>query len=139
MILSLLSLCKPGTINTKEDKESLFTNFGLLFNRSNRLTVSGSAVKGIIKNGKVSISTLGKDGTCNSSRNITSGTTDTNGFYSITYDKTGGMICVTISGEQNTTMYDEKTAKDLSIPSTSNFKLVSILPFQNYYPEEWNP
>ena len=128
LILSLLSLCKPGTINTKEDKESLFTNFGLLFNRSNRLTVSGSAVKGIIKNGKVSISTLGKDGTCNSSRNITSGTTDTNGFYSITYDKTGGMICVTISGEQNTTMYDEKTAKDLSIPSNSNFKLVSILP-----------
>lgn len=100
LIISLLPLCKQGTANTKEDKESLFANFGLLFNRSNRLTVSGSAVKGIIKNGKVSISTLGKDGTCNSSRNIVTGTTDITGFYSITYDKTGGMICITVSGNK---------------------------------------
>ncbi|MBP7284867.1 MAG: hypothetical protein KBA66_24995, partial [Leptospiraceae bacterium] len=61
-IVIFLTFCNLGIHNTKEDSESLFTNLGLLFSRANRLTVSGSAVKGIVKNGKVSISTVEKDG-----------------------------------------------------------------------------
>ncbi|MBL0263645.1 MAG: DUF1566 domain-containing protein [Leptospiraceae bacterium] len=127
-IVIFFTFCNLGNHNTKEENESLFTNFGLLFSRANRLTVSGSAVKGIVKNGKVLISTIGKDGSCNSSQSLATGTTDITGLYSISYNKVGGMICITISGDQNTTMYDEKSGKDLPVPSTSDFKLVSILP-----------
>jgi len=98
--------------------------------RNSKLTVSGTAVKGIVKNGIVVVNPLNADGTCNTAKVLASGTTDSNGDYSLTYLKTGSFICVTVSGESggNTKMYDEKENADISLAPSSNFKLVTVIP-----------
>jgi hypothetical protein len=56
--------------------------------------------------------------------------TDDSGNYSIAYNKTGGIVCLIISPNPNgqTTVFDEKTNSDISVPANSKFNLISILP-----------
>ena len=42
-------LCRDKALS-KDDKQSIFTNILLLMDKNNRLNVSGTAVKGILKN-----------------------------------------------------------------------------------------
>ncbi|HRG47685.1 MAG TPA: hypothetical protein PLX69_08900 [Leptospiraceae bacterium] len=128
-IIAFLFSCKTEN-QSSLDSESTFLNLGLLFQRSNRLTISGVAVKGIVKNGIVTVSPLNKDGSCNSSRILAMSSTDTSGEYSLVYDKTDGLVCVTVSPNSNreTTLFDEKTNSDIPLTSDSSFKLVTILP-----------
>lgn len=111
---------------TSKDKLS---NFELLFVRNIRASVSGTAVKGIIKNASVTVSPLSKDGSCSSSV-ISSGTTDESGNYSLNYIKTGSAVCLTVSGHTNgkTAMFDEKTNADVSVSSSSGLKMVTVIP-----------
>lgn len=109
---------------------SLKSDLGLFFARSNRLTVSGTAVKGIVKNGSVIINPLNKDGSCNTSRVLSAGTTDSNGDYSLSFFKTGTAVCLTVSGDPNgrTKLFDEKENADVTLSSNSSFKLVTVIP-----------
>ena len=130
LILSLFPfLLSCGKI-AEESNNSVFQNISLMLFRNSKLTVSGTAVKGIVKNGIVVVNPLNADGTCNTAKVLASGTTDSNGDYSLTYLKTGSFICVTVSGESggNTKMYDEKENADISLAPSSNFKLVTVIP-----------
>ena len=106
-------------------------NLGLLGIRSNKLTVSGTAVKGIVKNAIVTINPLNTDGSCNSETILATGNTNEDtGGYSLVYNKTGSIVCLTVSPNSNgqTKMFDEKLNSDITISGSSNFKLVTILP-----------
>jgi len=98
--------------------------------RNSKLTVSGTAVKGIVKNAIVVVNPLNADGTCNAGSVLASGITDSNGDYSLTYLKTDFFICLTVSGESggNTKMFDEKENADITLAPSSNFKLVTVIP-----------
>lgn len=111
---------------TAKDKLS---NFELLFVRNIRASVSGTAVKGIIKNASVTVSPVSKDGSC-SSAVISSSTTDDSGNYSLNYFKTGSAVCLSVSGHTNgkTTMFDEKTNSDIAVSSSSSLKMVTVIP-----------
>lgn len=115
--------------SSKEDAMSIFQNLGLFFMRGNKLTVTGTAVKGIIRNAIVTINPLTKEGKCDVGNILVSSETDEEGFYSLNYYKTGGLICLTISAKPDSSsrIYDEKLKSDLTL-SASDFNIVSILP-----------
>ena len=73
---------------------------------------------------------LNSDGSYNTSVRYVSGITDDTGNYSISFNKTGGVVCLFISPNPNgrTTVFDEKTNSDVLISANSKFNLVSILP-----------
>jgi len=123
IILSLLSFCS-------REKDSIALDAGLLLARNNKLTVTGTAVKGIIKDGTVTVTPLKTDGSCDYSKILSSGYTDSTGNYSINFNKTGSVVCITVSPSSrgNTKMYDEKTQKDVSVPASSSFRLVTVMP-----------
>ena len=129
ILVPLLLLCNKSE-NSKEDLDSISLNAGLLLQRSGRLTIAGTAVKGILKNAKVVVNPLNPDGSCNSTSILAQETTDDSGNYSLSYKKTGSIVCLTVSASSSgkTTLFDENTNADVSVPSTSTFKLVSILP-----------
>lgn len=131
IMIFLLVGCNPSGLNKKDDNsKSLLAQFGLLFVRSNRASVSGTAVKGIVKNGFVTATSLGKNGVCDSRQVLDTGYTDEQGDYSILFNKSGTAVCVTISSSDlgNTTVYDEKKEADVFIPYNSGFKLTTIFP-----------
>lgn len=129
ILVPLLLLCNKSE-NSKEDLDSISLNAGLLLQRSGRLIIAGTAVKGILKNAKVVVNPLNPDGSCNSTSILAQETTDDSGNYSLSYKKTGSIVCLTVSASSSgkTTLFDENTNADVSVPSTSTFKLVSILP-----------
>ncbi|MBK6604196.1 MAG: putative Ig domain-containing protein [Leptospiraceae bacterium] len=129
ILISLFTFCK-GSTNSEEDKNSILTNLGIMSQRSNRLTISGTAVKGIVKNAIVTVSSLNKDGSCSASSILATETTDELGNYSLVYNKTGSVVCLTVATNPNgkTSLFDEKANSDVSVPTTSTFKLVTILP-----------
>lgn len=129
-IILFLSACKVSN-SSKEDSESIFMNLGLLGIRSNKLTISGTAVKGILKNAIVTVNPLNLDGSCNSETVLaTENTNADTGSYSLVYNKTGSIVCITVTPNPNgqTKMFDEKLNSDITLPGNSSFKLVTILP-----------
>ncbi len=126
--ISLLVSCGKFS-NVSGDDNSIFQNFTLTLFRNNKLTIGGTALKGIVKNATVTISPLNADGTCNNTNVLASGNTDNNGDYSLTYNRTGSAVCLTVSGDPrgNTKMFDEKESADLALTSNSNFKQTSII------------
>ncbi len=120
-----------NVVNCKQSAEiSLLESAFLLFVRKDRVAVSGSAVKGIIKRAEVNIHKVNQDGTCDLNSVLGQATTDENGNYSVLYNKTNSVICVRVkaSADGFTKMYDEKTRTDISIPPNSDFNLTNIFP-----------
>ena len=111
------------------EKESVFSDLGLLAVRSSRQTISGTAVKGLIRNGKVTVSSVQSDGTCSSSL-LQSDSTNSDGDYTLTFGKKGGAYCLTVgpNAQGTTKMYDEKTGTEVSIPADSKFQITTIYP-----------
>lgn len=128
-LLLLLILCEDKTLS-KDDKKSIFTNILLLIDKNNRLNVSGTAVKGILKNASVVVYPLNKQGACDTSRVLATGITDEEGNYSLTYYRTGSIVCLTVSSDSSgqTKLFDEKNNSNVAIPASSAFKLITILP-----------
>ncbi|MBK7057239.1 MAG: hypothetical protein IPH52_19750 [Leptospiraceae bacterium] len=129
LILSIFPILLSCGKIAEESNNSVFQNISLMLFRNSKLTVSGTAVKGIVKNGIVVVNPLNADGTCNTAKVLSSGTTDGNGDYSLTYFKTGSFACLTILGDPsgNTKMFDEKENADIALASSSSFKLVKII------------
>ncbi|HNF27341.1 MAG TPA: hypothetical protein PKN56_26000 [Leptospiraceae bacterium] len=127
LIFSAVHCKNPG--NSGKDSESLLQNLGLTFVRSSRVTIEGTAVKGIVKQGTVTVNPVKTDGTCNTSAVLAGGTTDDSGNYSIAFSRTGGLVCITVSasGTGSTKMYDEKSNTDITLTSSSTFKLSKVL------------
>jgi len=112
-----------------EGSESLLQNLGLSFARSTRVTMEGTAVKGIVKQGTVTVNPVSTDGTCNTSVVLAGGTTDDSGNYSLSFSRTGGLVCITVSAGTggSTKMFDEKSNADITLSPSSNFKLSKVL------------
>ncbi|HNF17099.1 MAG TPA: hypothetical protein PK453_25810, partial [Leptospiraceae bacterium] len=127
LIFSAVHCKNPG--NSGKDSESLLQNLGLTFVRSSRVTIEGTAVKGIVKQGTVTVNPVKTDGTCNTSVVLAGGTTDDSGNYSIAFSRTGGLVCITVTaaGTGSTKMYDEKSNTDITLTSSSTFKLSKVL------------
>lgn len=128
-LVLLFILCRDKALS-KDDKQSIFTNMLLLMDKNNRLNVSGTAVKGILKNASVVVNPLNKQGSCDTSRILATGSTDEEGNYSLTYYRTGSVVCLTVSSDFSgqTKLFDEKTNSNVAIPASSTFKLITILP-----------
>ncbi len=129
LLILVFLLCKDSA-KSKEDSDSILINLSLLLRRSNQLTISGTAVKGIIKNATVTVNPLKTDGSCNTGVVLAVETTDDLGNYSLVYNKTGSVVCLTVSTNSNgkTTLFDEKANSDVTVPATSTFKLTTVLP-----------
>lgn len=111
--------------NSGSDKSALSA---LSLFRASRVTVAGTALKGEIRNGSVTVSSLLSDGTC-SSTPIISGTTDESGHYSLSYVKTGGQVCVTVSSKTDgsTRIYDEKMGAEITASGSDKISLTNIV------------
>ncbi len=107
--------------------EEVLPSLGLLWYRLSHQTVSGTAIKGVMRNAGVIVSSLQSDGTC-STGNRYLGTTNSKGDYSMTFPSMGGAFClsVTANSQGTSTMYDEKTNK--YIPLKPSFNLTTIFP-----------
>jgi hypothetical protein len=124
LILLSLSAC------SKKDDKSFLENVLLLFVRKDRVTLSGAAVKGVIKNADVNVHKVNSDGTCNTKSILGTTTTDENGNYSVLFNKGNGIVCVRVqpSTDGLSKMYDEKTKSDIAIAPNSDFVLTNIFP-----------
>ncbi|MBK8398092.1 MAG: DUF1554 domain-containing protein [Leptospiraceae bacterium] len=127
LILSQFLGCQN---NNKEDIVSIFTNLSLFLFRANKLTLSGTAVKGIVKNAVVTVTPLEENGECSKDNVLAKENTDENGNYSLSFNKTGSVVCVTISARPDglTRIYDEASDSDIDLAGNSNFQLTNILP-----------
>lgn len=92
--------------------------------------ISGTAVKGIYKNAQVRVYSVSSNGNCNKDNLLGSGFTDDKGQYSVSYSRTGGLLCVVVEASSNgkSQLYDEKLAKDIAILPDSNLTLQTIVP-----------
>ena len=124
-VLTVFSVFCIQCTNSGSDKSALSA---LSIFRASRVTVSGTALKGEIRNGSVTVSSLLSDGTCSSSP-LASGTTDDLGRYSISYPKTGSQICITVSSKSDgsTKVYDEKSGSELSSSATEKISITNII------------
>jgi hypothetical protein len=126
------------TFNCKEkltqDAQSILTNLTLLQYRNNKVTISGSAVKGIVKTAKVNISLLQSNGVCSPTPFVTT-TTDSKGFYTVDFVKTNSVLCISIIPETSnrTSVFDEKSNQDIPVLTGSKFALTTIIPESKYY------
>lgn len=125
VVFALLSLFCNQCTNSISDKTALSA---LSLFRASRVTVTGTALKGEIRNGSVTVSPLLSDGTCSGSATA-SGSTDSFGNYSLTYAKTGGQICVTVSSKTDgsTRIFDEKSGTEINSSETEKISLTNII------------
>jgi hypothetical protein len=79
-------------------------------------SVQGVAAKGIIKNGIVNIFKIAADGTKNGSTLATSRTSTVDGSYSINLGTNTGVFTVEISGDKDSSMFDEVSNQDIPMP-----------------------
>lgn len=123
LILLGVSACK------QEGSKISSENLSVLGFRSSRITVEGSAIKGLVKNAVVNITPLNTDGTCSTGTVLAAGTTDSLGDYSLTYTKTGSNVCLIVKKNSNgkSAVYDEKTGQDILIGSDSKFEMQTII------------
>ena len=126
LIILILATCKASN-GQKEEKKSLIESLSIFFLNANRISISGQAVKGIIKNGNVDITPLNAQGTCDRANVLTTADTDDSGNYTLKYNKTGKIVCVIVSGSTSvaSTMYDEKTQAEVPVPPS--FELVNLV------------
>ncbi|MDX1961289.1 MAG: hypothetical protein SFU98_22160 [Leptospiraceae bacterium] len=127
LILTLLIFILDNC-ETKSKNSDLELNLGLLAYRGNRISLSGSAVKGLIKKGEVNVYPLNSEGTCDQTKSLAKTTTNESGFYSLSYNKSGSVVCVMVTKnkEGTTTMFDENTGKDIPV-SSSKFQLTNLI------------
>ena len=114
--------CKPEKSSVSKE------NMGVFAIRASKVTIEGSAIKGLVKNAVVNITPLNSDGTC-SSTIITSGTTDSTGFYSLAYPRTGSNVCLIIKKNPNgkSAVFDEKTSQDVVLGTDSKFEMQTVI------------
>ncbi|MDX1958861.1 MAG: hypothetical protein SFU98_09820 [Leptospiraceae bacterium] len=125
LALFLLFQCNSN----KSDSSFLLNNLGISVFNNSRVSVSGQAVKGIVKNGLVSVFSVKADGSCDTSNPIATTLTNLDGNYSLRYNKTGSLVCVSIKGNTvgTSSVYDEVLKSDAPLAANSNFKLETIL------------
>lgn len=129
LLLFMTAHFQCSQVGLTGEKESLATDLGILLGRSSRQTISGTAVKGLIRNGKVTVSSVQSDGTCSSSL-LQADSTNSDGDYSVTFGKKGGAYCLVVgpNSQGTTKMYDEKSGTEISIPADSKFQITTIYP-----------
>ncbi|MDX1959808.1 MAG: DUF1554 domain-containing protein [Leptospiraceae bacterium] len=124
IILIFILSCKRDS-NPTDARDNLL----LLGARANKSTVTGTAIKGIIKNAIVSVYPIKSDGSCDTSKLLASAFTDSSGNYSISYTKNGSTTCLRVTGNPNGTsrIFDEKLSQDLVFLSSSPFNLTTYV------------
>ncbi len=126
ILIFTISNCKQLTTQP-DDSQSLLPSALLFLRNSNQITISGQAVKGIIRNGIVQISPVNNQGVCDKGNILATENTNALGVYNLRYTKTGRSVCVIVSGNSSgtSTMYDEKTLSEIAVPS--NFEITNII------------
>ncbi|MDX1958050.1 MAG: LamG domain-containing protein [Leptospiraceae bacterium] len=114
--------CSPKS----SSREELF-NYMILSYRDGRLTLTGTAVKGVMRNAIVNVYPVKSDGSCDTAKVLATAITNQSGEYKVTYTKTWSLVCTIFSGsaDGSTLMYDEATKKDISLSSKS-FSITKI-------------
>ncbi|MCX7998870.1 MAG: hypothetical protein N3A69_07955, partial [Leptospiraceae bacterium] len=126
VIFLTLSFCNQ----IKVSNQGLLENLGLLSSRSSRVTLSGTVIKGVVRNAISEVVPLSANGECNKDLSLAKGTTNDLGYYSLSFPRTGSAVCIIIRPAENgkTTVYDEKSGKDLPLLNTSKFRMVMVYP-----------
>ncbi|MCB1177881.1 MAG: putative Ig domain-containing protein, partial [Leptospiraceae bacterium] len=127
-LLTTIILLNLAFCTTQKDNDGEGYALSTLLYRASKITYSGTAAKGTVKQALVTVSAMDSSGNC-SSDIITKTNTDSSGNYTVDYRKTGGVVCVKVLPDPSgkTFMYDEKTSKDISIPANSTFNLTTTL------------
>ena len=102
----------------------------LLQIRASKTTLSGLAIKGAYKSALVEVYPLTQEGDCDIKNLLDKNYTDSYGRYSLTYQRTGTLVCVKVKPDPRgkSRLYDEKTRSDLVVPSDSRLVLDMVLP-----------
>ncbi|HRG48640.1 MAG TPA: hypothetical protein PLG41_20710 [Leptospiraceae bacterium] len=125
ILLSLLTL--PNC--SKEKDKSIFESLSIATLRKDRVTLTGSAVKGLIKNADIKIHPVLSDGTCNTKTVLGSAISDQAGEYSVFFNRGSGVVCIQVkaNADGSTRMFNEKLNQDISVLPNSDFNLTSIV------------
>jgi hypothetical protein len=102
----------------------------LLLNiKMQRATISGKAMKGEIRDGLVNVHPLEMNGKCNTDLILGTSFTDSEGKYSVTFNRTGGSVCVSVKPNPRggTRMLDESTGQEIPLLPNSTFSLTNIV------------
>lgn len=89
-------------------------------------SVSGTAAKGIIKNGVVKVFALDAQGNKGSSP-VATGTTGADGTFTVSIPRDVLLFVVEVSAGANTVMADEATGKDIAMPASMTLRNIVTL------------
>lgn len=126
----LILLCIYCKVSVNDEKELRL----LTLYRSEKVVITGKAVKGELKNARVRVFRLKTDGTCDTSgQPLTYGTTENDGSYSLTYLRTGKPVCVVSDPNPagKSYMYDEYSNSDISFTGNTSYTNVINEPSGN--------
>ena len=85
---------------------NLMTKASIANTATNMATISGKAMKGVIKGAVVNVYPINKDGSCNTTSSVGSGLTDSNGNYEVSFQRTGNPVCVIVTPGSSSKMQD---------------------------------
>lgn len=107
---------------TKDSSISRETAY--LFYRGAMVSVSGKTMKGIISGGLVNVYAVNAKGICNKDRSLGSALTDSEGNYTVKFQRTGSPVCIVTSPSSNSSVYDEVSKKTLSWTGSSSMTVI---------------
>lgn len=124
---AIILFCISCKVSVNDGKElKLLTLY-----RSQKVVLSGKAVKGELKNARVRVFRLKTDGTCDTGgQPLAYGSSENDGSYSLTYFRTGRPVCVVSDPNPSgkSYMHDEYSNTDISFTGNTSYTNVMIEP-----------
>lgn len=116
ILLLLIAHCTKDSSISRETAYLLY--------RGAMVSVSGKTMKGIISGGLVNVYAVNAKGVCNKDRSLGSALTDSEGNYTVKFQRTGSPVCIVTSPSSNSSVYDEVSKKTLSWTGSSSMTVI---------------
>ena len=121
---SQLSLSQEKLSSKEDDSSVLSLLFGL---RMQRITLSGQS-KSQMRNASATVYPLKLDGSCDTSRRLGYNLTDGEGKYEVSFQRTGGSVCLIIGPDSRgiTRILDEKSGTEIPLAASSTYTQTNV-------------
>lgn len=95
-----------------------------LLYRGSQVSISGKTMKGKIAGGLVSVYAVNSKGVCNKEHSLASSVTDSEGNYTVKFQRTGNPVCIVTTPASGSTIYDEVSRKTVSWSGSASMTII---------------
>ncbi len=111
------------TLHCTRDK-SLSRETAYLFYRGAMVSISGKTMKGKVSGGLVNVYAVNAKGVCSKDRSLGSTVTDSEGNYTVKFQRTGNPVCIVTTPSSGSAIYDEVSRKTVSWSGSTSMTVI---------------